>query len=903
MAFGQMTRGMVVQRPVARPTTERGRTTLRHVQMSLPNDDTIPIPDPASPAPGSARARSPVSRPMSHVRLVRSNESPTLRRIRRVMNDPIHHAHTLPDAAPDATTVDDPSDVVASGHGGAQSLDHELTAALRDASDRFKFRRKVGMGGFGEVWEAWDNRLGRKVAVKLLRPRWGADGRFVDLLRQEARVASQLLHPAIVAVHDLGILSDGHPFIVMEYVDGCPWHEVFSTGKGHVPDPASAFSAMMQLVEGLAFGHAREVAHRDIKPGNVLVSTERLAGREACRVRIVDWGLACLVEDPHNLGRGEFVRRQVGTPAYLAPEIAAGGDASLTADVYSVGVMLHELLWGHRPAEVGRTSPLSRLQIGDRQIAEICADCLAEDPSDRVPRADVLLRRMRDWWRGWVRSEEVADVVARADALERKAFDERRRADRLKQRVSRLREHIHPSAPEGDKLSLWSLEDDLRHAEAELHRLESDRMAALLGALAIDPRSERVRRRLAELHQRLHKSAEATGDSAAAARHLAALSTFDDGTLAEYIRGAGAISVMADAPGAHVEVRHLVTVRRRLVVGSVAWQGAAGEVSQPIPSGRYQICVTAPGRHPAKVCVRVGRNQRWTNTLPGTGQVRPIELLRKGSVGPSEAYVAGGPHFVGDPTRQHDALPAQEVWTDGFVVRRLCVTVAEYIAYLDDLVRLGRTDEALDRAPQQRGAADDVPLYLFGQRDDGTFYARPDADGDPVYDDHPVTLIRPRDAEAYAAWLADQTGLPWRLPFELEWEKAARSADGRKYPFGDHIDASWVRCLEHHAPGVRLAVARVTEHPADRSALGVEQLAGNVFEMTASVHRPDGPSIRTDGTWEEAPCPPDASRVLRGGGWARDISRCLAAHRTVLGDHRTPLVGFRLVRSVVTEAQ
>ena len=863
--------------------------------MSFPNDDTLPILDPDTSGP-SLRG----DEPSDNVHVLRGSSSPTLRRIRRVLNDPIHVAHTLPDAGPDVTTIDDPVDGEPEvGSGGALSLDHEVTAALRDASDRFKFRRKVGMGGFGEVWEAWDNRLGRKVAVKLLRPRWGADGRFVDLLRQEARVASHLLHPAIVAVHDLGLLSDGHPFIVMEYVDGCPWNQVFTPGHGHIPDANSAFSAMMQLVEGVAFGHAREVAHRDIKPGNVLVSTERLAGREACRIRIVDWGLACLVEEPaEGGGRGAFVRRQVGTPAYLAPEIAAGGQASLTADVYSMGVMLHELLWGHRPRAAGQTSPLSQLQLGDRAIAEICAACLKTDPAERVPRADVLLRRMRTWWRSWGRSEEVADVVARADALERQALEERRRSARLKQRVARLREHIHPSAPEGDKLSLWSLEDDLRSAEAELHRLESDRMAALLGALAIDPRSERVRRRLADLHQRLHAEAEAAGDSAAAARLLAALSTFDDGTHGAYIRGAGSIAVPADAIGATVEVRHLVTVRRRLVVGSVAWKGQAGAISAPIPSGRYQICVTAPGREPAKVCVRVGRNQRWTNTLPGTGEARPIVLMPAGSVGEGEAYIPGGPHLVGDPFRHQDALPAQTVWTDGFVIQRWCVTVADYIVYLDDLWRRGRRTEALERAPQQRGAADDVPLYLFGQRDDGTFYARPDADGDPIYDDHPVTLIRPRDAEAYTAWMADRTGLPWRLPFELEWEKAARSADGRKYPFGDHIDASWVRCLEHHPPGTRLAVARVGEHPADRSSHGVFQLAGNVFEMTASVHRPEGPTIEPSGQWSEAACPPESSRVLRGGGWGRDISRCVATHRTVLGDHRTPLVGFRLVRSV-----
>ena len=471
----------------------------------------------------------------------------------------------------------------------------------------------------------------------------------------------------------------------------------------------------------------------------------------------------------------------------------------------------------------------------------------------------------------------------------------------LQDRVTAVREQIHSSAPEEDKLPLWALEDELRQSQSELHRLESDRMTALLGALAIDPAAASVRTRLADLHLSLHQEAEVVGDSAAAARYLATLSTFDNGAHGAYIRGTGTIRITASVPGVRVEVRQLVTVRRRLEVGTVAWSGPAGATSTPIPAGRYAVTLTASGWHTTRLCVRIGRNQRWSNSLEDGSEAVPIRMVRASELTSDEVYIPGGPHLVGDPSREGNAVPARPVHTDPLVMKRHCVTVGEYIAYLDALVLEGRRAEALERAPQQRGAADDLPLRLFGERDDGTFFSRPDADGDPVYDDHPVTLIRPRDAEAYAAWLAEQTGHPWRLPFELEWEKAARSADGRRYPFGDHIDASWVRCIEHHPPGVRLAVARVTDHPADRSCYGVMQLAGNVFEMTASVHRVNGPPVGPDGRWTEEPCAPEESRVLRGGAWGRDLSRCVSSHRTILGDHRSPLVGFRLVRSLPPE--
>ncbi len=797
-------------------------------------------------------------------------------------------------AAAPHTTLPESADV---GEVNVQDM-LALPEGHREGTGRFEFIEKIGFGGFGEVWKAKDAQLGRTVAVKLLRPRWGREPRFVQQLRQEARVASQLVHPAIVAVYDLGMLEDGFPFIVMEFVDGLPWHTFFGTGSGVAPDPQVAFSALLQLVEGLAFGHLREVLHRDIKPSNVLVSMEQLSPQEACRVRIVDWGLACLVEDPTQVS-SSTLRAPVGTPAYLAPEVLAGAAVTLSADVYAVGVMMHELLWGHRPMAPGEVEPDERMLIGDADLAAICRDCLRVDPCNRIPNAFSLLERLREWWHGWQRREDVAAVLRHVDDLAHQAANARMRGERSRAVAAALRETILPSAPESQKLPLWNAEDALQRAESDLYRIESDRMAALLGALAIAPRAPAVRSRLADMHHRLHVAAIESGDSAAAARHLAALTTFDDGTWSAYIRGVCSISVQCDVPGARVEVRHLTHIRRRITVTPrVRWAGQAGETTDDLPIGRYEVRVSAAGHHPAVVCVSLGRNERWCNSMPGTGEAHPIRLLRHEELSPDEAYVAAGPHVTGaiDPTGE--ALPIRTVFTDGFVIRKTCVTVAEYIAFLNHLVHAGEMAEALDRAPQQRGAADDVPLYLFGQRADGTFYARPDSDGDAVFDDHPVTLVRPRDAMAYAQWLSAQTGQAWRLPFEYEWEKAARSADGRRYPFGDYIDASWVRCLEHHAPNTRLAMARVTDHPEDCSPLGVLQMAGNVFEMTASPHTMSGPRVCESGRWQEESAAAEAKRVLRGGAWGRDISRCLATHRTVLADHRTPLVGFRLVRDI-----
>jgi serine/threonine-protein kinase len=241
------------------------------------------------------------------------------------------------------------------------------------------------------------------------------------------------------------------------------------------------------------------------------------------------------------------------------------------------------------------------------------------------------------------------------------------------------------------------------------------------------------------------------------------------------------------------------------------------------------------------------------------------------------------------------------VWIDAFVARRYPVTHREWIAFLDDLVAQGREEEALRHVPRERAGAGGVGALLYGRRPDGGFALAPDEDGAVIDADFPVSMIDWRNACAFAAWEAARTGQPWRLPGELEFEKAGRGADGRMLPWGDHFDPTWACCFESHT-SPRPNPARRAEFPDDVSPYGVRHLAGNMRSWVANVYRLEGPLVR-DGR----AVPPEESGALvdvgesqrgwRGGGFL-DYSRSLRLTGRAFGppSDRFSRLGCRLMR-------
>ncbi len=229
----------------------------------------------------------------------------------------------------------------------------------------------LGRGGMGAVYRARQIELDRLVAIKLLPLEISVDQDFVDRFRREARAMAKLNHPNIITVYDFGTTGEGHLFFVMEYVEGANLSDVIHRVG---VDGDQALSIVEQVCTALAYAHLKGVVHRDVKPANVMIDTES-------HVKVADFGLARLV-DTNAAAHGQTVTGTVmGTPDYMAPEQMEGMGVDHRADIYSVGVMLYEMLCRQVPK--GIFHPPSARTGCDVRIDEIVIKAMQQAPSDR----------------------------------------------------------------------------------------------------------------------------------------------------------------------------------------------------------------------------------------------------------------------------------------------------------------------------------------------------------------------------------------------------------------------------------------------------------------------------------------------------------------------------------------
>ena len=275
-------------------------------------------------------------------------------------------------------------------------------------ADRYRLERRLGVGGMSTVQLAFDTRLERYVAVKLLAEHLADDESFVARFRREALAAARLVHPNVVQVFDFGLDDDsGRNFIVMEYVDGQSCAEILRD-QGALP-AEEAVAILTQACRGLDYAHRNGVVHRDVKPGNLLRSNEGV-------VKLADFGIAKAAEDSEITKVGSVL----GTAAYLSPEQARGEKAGPPADLYALGVVSYQLLTGRLPYEAASLTDLARLQESSPPLSP-------SDVNPDVPRAlgEAVMRALHPLPEG--RYEGALEM---ADALERRPRGDRSRPDR-----------------------------------------------------------------------------------------------------------------------------------------------------------------------------------------------------------------------------------------------------------------------------------------------------------------------------------------------------------------------------------------------------------------------------------------------------------------------------------------
>ena len=806
-----------------------------------------------------------------------------------------------------------------------------------DDGDRYTMLGMLGKGAMGVVYRVFDRDLGRVVAMKVIRADKvrvpGVLPRFI----REAQAVARLEHPGIAPVYDIGRVVDGRIYFTTREIRGRDLRQVIKElhaaatgGRWQRTENGWTLRRVVAVLhsacEAVASAHAQLTIHRDLKPQNIMVG-------EFGEVLVVDWGLVKVlgrIQEDGTEGLETRVSSEgaddtvvgtiTGTPAYMPPEQAMGLVDALgpSSDVYTLGAALYQILSGRPPykgrdaisilRQVRKGPPASCVRTGHdvppvpEELEQICLKAMARYPDDRYEDAAALASELDGWLQGAMLRAKAIGIVAEADVVLEEHLKQRVKARELRASADRLISWVGPHEYNLDKEESWEMEDRALALEqaSQLKLVEFRRLLHL--ALNHVPDLPEAHERLATHYWQEHQHAEASGDKLATARFEATLRIHDRGRYSVYLEGMGSLSLVTDPPNAHVELYRYEEEHRRLVPKHLHPLGKAPIENLPLAMGSYLLKIRAPGRVELSYPVQIRRQGHWDGIRVEGQQARAIFLPPQNALSPGDCYVPVGPFWSGGDGLASESGPRERQWAEAFVMKRFPVTNAQYIKFLDDLVAAGRESTAMRHVPRERaGTTGERGAIIYGRTPRGGFCLRADADGDIWQLQWPVIMIDWFGALAYAQWFAHKTGLPWRLPRSIEWEKAARGADGRTWPCGNFLDTAWSCTRGSHRS--RPLPVEVDTFPLDVSPYGVRGMAGNVRDWCSDVFSErssggDDTGLRRANTELDARAEP--RRVLRGGEWSGSRRAARAATRaSSRADYRDPKSGFRLVRSII----
>jgi serine/threonine protein kinase/formylglycine-generating enzyme required for sulfatase activity len=581
--------------------------------------------------------------------------------------------------------------------------------------------------------------------------------------------------------------------------------------------------------------------------------------------------------------------RVMGTPTHMSPEQARAQELDRRSDVFSLGVILYEILT-LRPPFFGRTAMQVMIQVAkgefvpprrrapdravDEAIEAICLKAMSVARADRYDSAWELFEDVEAFLQGRLerqRRQQAADEAV--EAAERAGQRWRSAAKRLRQlgaEATRLAGGVQAWDPLETRRSLWRIEDEHDAVRLEQLRHFTEMVQLLQEALRLDPDCEPARLRLAETWWRKLQEAEASSDLEGQIRYEANLRAIDDGTWGTILEAPGNLRVESEPSGARTFLLSLVERDRRLERDECLEVGSTPCDLRDLPSGRYLLELEAHGRRTAQVPVRIHRGQEASIE---------VRLFTPDEVGEEFVHIPAGPVTVGgDPSAPRSLEPVECDLPD-FAMSVFPVTMEGYLGFLNDLVDAGRGDEAWRRAPRREPSAGQ---YLIRLEDGHLDLPAEDGDGHRWDPQLPVMSISFDDAVACAQWRSQRDGVRYRLPTDAEWEKAARGPDGRIYPWGDRWDPAL--CLTHAAqPEVQPRPVGWAE--GDVSPYGVRDLAGGSRDWVDGwKSRLREMRAQRGGAWWDKP---EHSRLAYRTGWRAD---------NVYGDS-----GVRLVKSLPLE--
>ena len=741
---------------------------------------------------------------------------------------------------------------------------------------RYRIDEKIGEGGMAVVYKSFDTRLEREVAMKFIRRETVSDTQAERILKRferEAKSLARLAHPNIVRVYDYGE-HEGSPYLVMEYLEGGTLKE----RSGEVLPPAEAARLLLPVADALGYAHQEKLVHRDVKPANILFSRAGLP-------LLSDFGIARILEG-EGAGTLTSTGMAVGTPEYMSPEQARGKEIDPRTDIYALGVVLFELLTGHRPFEDD-----TPMEIIIRKSTEPPPDPRHYAPD--LPEAAVALLNK-----------------ALAKDLDQRYVDMAAFALDLESLIGMLPE---PRT----ELQVEDLVEDARERakSGNLHGARATYRRALKMCAAGSVQAGAIRAEMEKLAGRGQSSVGVGSPRPEAVKSIGAIrveqptetkpkpvpaATYE--TLAEDI-GARHVRARQEATGSTglpflVDDPHQgVSPLRRVP----KWAWAAGGAALLAVTGIIIIIAGVGGGVSLRASLTETPTPEQTATPAETltPSLTPTLELGIGSTLVSEiddmvmVYVPEGEFEMGS-NEYDDEKPIHTVYLDTYWIDRTEVTNAMFAAFVEV------TDYETDT--ESRGWS----YAYFG--DDGWgevegadwWHPKGPSSNTAGMDDHPVVHVSWNDASAYCEWAGK------RLPTEAEWEKAARGTDGRTYPWGDqgaagnllnfadtNLDASWADDSVDDGLRFTSPVGSYLDGVSPYSAL---DMAGNVWEWVVDWYGADyygsSPSSNPGG--------PSSGeyRVLRGGSWnsvewnVRSANR----YRNNPADTRND-IGFRCARS------
>jgi len=715
---------------------------------------------------------------------------------------------------------------------------------------RYQLEKRLGQGGMGVVFKGRHIFLKTLHAIKVILPDLvGNDPNLATRFRQEALAAAAIRHQNIIAVTDFGVVRGTMPFLVMEFVEGKSLQDIMAE-EGAMP-PLRAFELIQPICAGIAAAHRQNIVHRDLKPLNVMIQNGVPVSEGT---KILDFGLA-KIKSGELLG--SFIAAQttglMGSPFYMAPEQWSDEPPDARADIYSLGVMLFQMLSGEVPFKGSSIPSIMNKHLTQEapslaskgvdvplQIEAVIRHALEKDLKYRTPSADEFVGELR------------AAMAAASATLKRTG--ETAEIDPGKTIVTAPPAGQPTFTVKGSTTAFDPLAGTISASS-----LAQEEQKTLFAQQELARQAE-ARRKLAEEEEQKRKGEEQERE--AERKHLEELVAQQTKVLEEKL----------------TQLASTMAPKAAGVVGSESAQfhrsgiSTVAESSFP-PSSDLNLISKKRSRLPLVlglcVLLLIGGGVGGFFIFRQRAAVKPLGPSNPGDKEPPPVKaqlidIPGGTYQMGRNDGPPTEVPAHSVTVGGFAMDKTEVNNSEYAQFVREA----------NHAPPEQWGSIKAPV------------------GEELL---PVSDITYRDAVDFAAWRSKRDGVTYRLPTEEEWEYAARNgAKDNQYPWGNTWQSGHAATAESGV-GTSQAVGTYAKGMND---WGVVDLVGNVWEFTsskASLYKENGEDrLAQQKDWI----------VIRGGGYASSAKGTFppgpvsSTIRTwVARNYRNPTLGFRLVKS------